>query len=38
MSDYVLKHIDEEQIPFKEWIYFQEYFNGKREYSFKDKL
>lgn len=35
---YALKHIDEEQISFKEWIYFQECFNGKREYSLKDKL
>ena len=35
---YALKHIDEEQISLREWIYFQEYFNGKREYSLKDKL
>lgn len=35
---YALNHIDEEQISFKEWIYFQECFNGKREYSLKDKL
>ena len=35
---YALKHIDEEQISLREWIYFQECFNGKREYSFKDKL
>ena len=35
---YALKHIDEEQISIREWIYFQECFNGKREYSFKDKL
>lgn len=35
---YALKHMDEEQISFKEWIYFQECFDGKREYSIKDKL
>ena len=35
---YALKHIDEEQISLREWIYFQECFNGKREYSVKDKL
>lgn len=35
---YALKHIEEEQIFFKEWIYFRECFNGKREYSLKDKI
>lgn len=35
---YALKHIEEEQISDKEWTYFQECFNGKREYSLKDKI
>ena len=35
---YALKHIDEEPISIKEWIYFQECFNGKRGYSLKDKF
>lgn len=35
---HALKHIGEEQISLREWIYFQECFNGKREYNLKDKI
>jgi len=35
---YALKHMEEEQISVKEWMYFQECFHGKREYNLKDKF
>lgn len=35
---YALKHIEEEKISPKELIYFQECFNGKRQYNLKDKI
>ena len=35
---FTLKHIEEEQIFEKEWIYFKECFIKKREYSVKDKF
>lgn len=35
---YALKHIDEEQISVKEWLYFQECFSAKRKYNLADKF
>ncbi len=34
---YALKHITEETISRKEWIYFQECFDGRRIYNLKEK-
>ena len=35
---YALKHIEEEPIPKKEWLYFLECFNNQREYDIKEKI
>lgn len=34
---YALKHMQEELISMKEWIYFEQCFDGCREYSLEDK-
>lgn len=35
---YAWKHITEERISRKEWIYFQECFEGTREYNLEEKI
>lgn len=35
---YALKHIKEDEISPREWLYFQECFDGKRRYNSQEKI